>query len=146
MLLDIKFWAALVAALFFWTGLILVGLPVDNLAWPIQNLQRFVLWVLVFPVLEEMTFRGWIQGELANWCVVSGKPWKLVGISQSNLVTSVIFTGLHVMLWWHLWAFLVFFPSLVFGYFKDRYQGVTAPIILHIFYNAGTVWLFAPDN
>jgi len=36
----------------------------------------------------------------------------------------------------------VFFPSLVFGYFKDRTGRLTAPILLHIFYNAGFLWLF----
>jgi membrane protease YdiL (CAAX protease family) len=37
----------------------------------------------------------------------------------------------------------VFFPSLVFGLFKDRTQRLLAPILLHVFYNAGYFWLFA---
>ncbi len=41
-----------------------------------------------------------------------------------------------------LWAALVFFPSLVFGFFKDRTKHLVAPVILHVFYNAGYFWLF----
>ncbi len=37
-------------------------------------------------------------------------------------------------------------PSLVFGYFKDKYHSLTAPILLHVFYNAGFFWLFAPQG
>jgi len=32
-----------------------------------------------------------------------------------------------------------FFPSLVFGYFRDRYDSIWPGAALHIFYNAG--WL-----
>ena len=37
---------------------------------------------------------------------------------------------------------LVFLPSLVFGFFKDRTGRLTAPILLHSFYNAGFLLLF----
>ena len=35
-------------------------------------------------------------------------------------------------------------PSLLFGYFKDRYRSLTIPIILHVFYNAGYFWYEMP--
>ncbi len=37
----------------------------------------------------------------------------------------------------------VFIPSLVFGFFRERYGNLYAPIALHIFYNAGFVLYFA---
>jgi membrane protease YdiL (CAAX protease family) len=35
------------------------------------------------------------------------------------------------------WALAVFFPSLVFGYFRDRCDSVVPAITLHILYNFG---------
>jgi membrane protease YdiL (CAAX protease family) len=42
-----------------------------------------------------------------------------------------------------LWAASVFFPSLVFGYFKDRHQTVVTPFLLHAWYNAGFLVVMA---
>jgi hypothetical protein len=39
-------------------------------------------------------------------------------------------------------AVSVFVPSLIFGYFRDRYHGIVPSILLHVFYNAGFFWLF----
>ena len=36
----------------------------------------------------------------------------------------------------------VVLPGLVFGFFRDRYGNLYAPIALHIFYNSGLIWLF----
>jgi membrane protease YdiL (CAAX protease family) len=63
-------------------------------------------------------------------------------LSVANLLTSVLFTALHFIYHAPAWAALVFLPSLVFGFFKDRTGGLTAPILLHVFYNAGFLWLF----
>jgi len=54
-----------------------------------------------------------------------------------------VFTGLHFIYQPPLWAALVLFPSLVFGFFKDRTRGLAAPIILHSFYNAGFLWVLS---
>jgi membrane protease YdiL (CAAX protease family) len=35
------------------------------------------------------------------------------------------------------WAAAMLFPSLVFGYFRDRYRSVVPAAALHVFYNAG---------
>ena len=67
-------------------------------------------------------------------------------VTHANLITSLVFTGLHFIYHPPLWAASVLLPSLVFGYFKDRYRTLTTPIILHVFYNAGYFWLFAPPG
>ena len=61
---------------------------------------------------------------------------------HANLLTSLLFTALHFINHAPLWAAAVFFPSLVFGFFKDRTGKLAAPIILHVFYNSGYFWLF----
>lgn len=95
--------------------------------------------ILLYPVLEEIVFRGLIQGQL-----ILREPWRqqLWGISGANVLTSVMFSALHFVHQAPLMAALVFFPSLVFGYFRDRYQRLLPSICLHIFYNAGFLSLF----
>jgi len=65
-----------------------------------------------------------------------------VGISMANVVTSLLFASLHLISQPPLWAALVFVPSLVFGWARDRYITVVPSIILHVVYNAGFAWLF----
>jgi hypothetical protein len=93
--------------------------------------------LLVFPVLEEVVFRGLVQ----EW--IAGKLLSRLGIlSAANLLTSLVFVAAHLIYSQWPWALLVFFPSLVFGYLKERHQSLLSPIIMHSFYNAGFVWLF----
>jgi len=94
-------------------------------------------------VLEEVVFRGIVQEMLFR------QPWgrREVGLlSVANLITSILFAGSHFIHHPPLWAILVFFPSLIFGYFKDRYQRLYVPILLHVFYNAGYFLLFKPTG
>jgi len=106
--------------------------------WPLAAPTDYLLPVLFYPVLEEIVFRGLLQ-ELAQEYISR----RMLGpISLANLLTSLAFTGLHFLNHAPLWAALVFFPSLVFGFFKDRYGTLTAPILLHGFYNAGFLLIF----
>lgn len=99
----------------------------------------FLNLVLVYPVLEEILFRGLLQELVRDYISKA----RLGPLTLANLLTSVLFTAAHFFYHPPLWAALVFFPSLVFGFFRDRTAGLAAPIILHVFYNAGFIWLFA---
>jgi len=105
----------------------------------------FVKVTLIWPVAEELIFRGVIQGWLKDTVQGSGFRGSEVGpsalrepatVSRANLITSVLFAAAHLVYHSGLHAGLVFFPSLVFGYFRERYDGVWAPIALHVGYNA----------
>ncbi len=94
---------------------------------------------LVYPVLEEIVFRGGLQPWLrrhpraaANWH----------GVSVANIATSVVFAATHLLRHPPGWATAMFLPSLVFGYFRDRHDSLKGPIALHVFYNMGYFWLF----
>ena len=113
--------------------------PSIQWGWPLLTPLVFLLPVLVYPVLEEIVFRGLIQ-ELVHEYLSKAS---LGPVSVANLLTSFLFTGVHFFYHPPLWAALVFFPSLVFGFFKDRTGGLMGPILLHIFYNAGFLWLFS---
>ena len=113
--------------------------PDLRLTWPLASPVTYLLPVVLYPVLEEIVFRGLIQ-ELVHDYI---SPRFFGPISVANLLTSVLFAGLHLLSQPLLWGMLVFFPSLVFGFFKDRHRSLYAPIMLHVFYNAGFLWLFA---
>ena len=88
-----------------------------------------VLWQ---PLLEEMLFRGLVQGRQ------SAKCWgrrRIAHLSAANCVTTLLFALAHLIHHAPLWAAAVIAPSLVFGYFRDRYGRVFPAILLHAFYN-----------
>jgi uncharacterized protein len=90
-----------------------------------------VLWQ---PIVEELLFRGCLQG------FISIREWgqrSLVGISIANILTSVVFAGAHIATHSLPWALSTLFPSLLFGVLRDRFGSVLPSIALHIVYNAG---------
>jgi membrane protease YdiL (CAAX protease family) len=97
------------------------------------NWAVFLSLVIWQPLIEEVLFRGIIQGQFAKreW----GKhSW--LNISSANLATSVLFVIMHMVNSSPLFALTVFVPSLVFGYLRDYCNSVYPCIILHGAYNA----------
>lgn len=113
-----------------------------NPLWPLQNPLPLILAVLVYPPLEEILFRGWLQQSLQQRLRHS-RNWP---VSPANLITSLFFAAAH--LWRHnlLLAAAVLLPSLIFGYFYERHQGLRSPILLHGWYNLGFVYCFTAGN
>jgi membrane protease YdiL (CAAX protease family) len=131
--------AAVLAGPLCW--LLLYGLqgPDIHWGWPLREPWLFLLPVLFYPVIEEIIFRGLVQELVHDYLSKAA----LGPLTVANLLTSVLFTALHFIYHPPLWALLVFFPSLVFGFFKERSGGLKAPILLHAFYNGGYIWLFS---
>lgn len=113
------------------------------MAWavPVHPMPLAQIWLLGFasvviwhPLWEELLFRGLLQGELIErgWI----RPW-VCGLSGANITVSLLFTVLH--LWSHspIWAVSVFFPSLIFGYLRDRFDSTVPSILMHMWYNGG---------
>ncbi len=117
-------------------------LPISTVvsAWMIISL------CLVYPVVEELLFRGIIQPYLSQHrsrrpAIPSSsvEPWArstVLGISYANILTSILFAMSHMLYQPITAALLVFVPSLIFGHFRDRYQSTIPCIILHAYYNA----------
>jgi len=107
---------------------------VQPLPWERVLSKAFLIAVLWQPIVEELLFRGCLQGVLVR------RVWgrrMVMGISTANLLTSIIFIGAHIPTHPLLWALLMLFPSLVFGILRDRSGSVIPSIALHIFYNTG---------
>ncbi len=136
---DGHFGAAILAALVFWVALLVLTRPAVDLTWPASAPLAFLLPALAYPVLEEIAFRGALQGAL--WKTrLAGIAWG--PISAPNLLTSVVFMAAHFFWQAPYVALSVIVPSLIFGYFRDRYRHILPAVLLHVFYNTGFVLLF----
>lgn len=136
---DFTFLVALIVAPLFWLGLYYSGTEISGPAWLSTNVWLFFQLALLYPVMEELVFRGWLQERL--WKTRLSRL-SIYCISMPNIVTSVVFTGFHFLIHPPVSAVAVIVPSLVFGFFRDRYQSVFPSIILHVFYNTGIFLLF----
>lgn len=89
--------------------------------------------VLYYPLLEEMLFRGLLQGELRQrW---PGTRRHRAGLSVANGLVSVAFIAMHLLNHSPAWALAVGLPSLAFGYYRDRSGSILYPVILHSAWN-----------
>jgi len=93
-------------------------------------LLSLIIWQ---PLVEEVLFRGIIQGQFArrDW---GKRSW--LSISGANVAASVLFAAIHLINSSPLFALSVIAPSLVFGYFRDYCNSVYPSIIIHCTYNA----------
>ena len=102
------------------------------------DLKALFFLIIFYPVIEELAFRGVIQEYIAS----KTKQYpSLLYFSVANIITSLLFVVMHFVHHSPLWAMLVFIPSLIFGYFKEQYGHIGASIILHMFYNACSLFL-----
>lgn len=92
--------------------------------------------ILLYPVVEELLFRGFIQGELLRHKFCSQRHFF---ISRANLMTSFLFALLHLVYQPPLWALAVIVPSLVMGHFRERYHSIVPAVALHIYFNSAFV-------
>ena len=128
---DWQWYVALLLAPMFW-GLYSDAISPVQLNNVFQPFQGFMLAILIYPVVEEMVFRGLVQEYFSGKQVLQKH---FVCLSLANIVTSGLFALSHLASQPVFWALLTFFPSLVFGYFKDRHGRLTPCVVLHSVYN-----------
>ena len=121
----------------FWLAAYFYNLPQFRWDWPGGDPLRIGMLLVISPVLEEIVFRGLLQEWLSKRFAQ-----RLGCLSLANVLTSLAFAALHLFHQSLLWSALIFFPSLVFGFSKERYQTLWAPIVLHAWYNLGFLWIF----
>ena len=99
-----------------------------------RELAAVLAVIVLYPVLEELSFRGLLQGWLLQRLPRWRRPW---GISLPNLLTSLAFGAAHLPTQSVGWAAATLMPSLLFGHLRERHDSVWPPTALHIYYNAG---------
>ena len=137
--LTIQYGAALLAAPLF---VLLYNLLFQQRLFDLQlislDIRSLLFLILLYPLVEELAFRGVIQEFIAS---KTKKLRTFYFLSIANIVTSLLFVAMHFVHHTPLWAMLVFVPSLIFGYFKEQYGHIVASIFLHMFYNACSLFL-----
>lgn len=129
---DVHLAAALLLAPPVWAALGLWGgatlrVPTSALAW-------FSL-VLMQPFLEELVFRGWMQGRWPQrWQPGAQRGWP---VSGANLATTGVFVLAHLVHQPWGWALAVAAPSLVLGHLRERLHSVWPAMLVHMVYNLG---------
>lgn len=96
--------------------------------------------VLVQPAIEELVFRGVLQGQLLR---LTGAR-RLGPLTLANLMVTAGFVATHLLAQPPGWALAVAVPSLVFGHLRERFDSVVPAIAMHAIYNAGfgvAAWL-----
>jgi len=131
---DSWFWAALILGV---ASCWLLTLVVKGSAQPVLPWSRWreLLWLVVlYPVIEEWIFRGLLQ----PWLLISayGRT-RCCGLSMANVMVTLLFAGLHLFTHSVGWALLVIIPSLIYGWFRDRYNSIIPGTLLHCGYNLG---------
>ena len=136
--MQLDFWLACIAAFIFYFAFEYFSmaevLPVKT----VEFGYYFYIALFAYPILEEVVFRGLIQESLQK--LIENYQLKtilILRISTANLLCSLLFAASHLISQPWTWAALIFFPSLLFGYFKDKYQSLKPAIFLHILYNTG---------
>jgi len=112
---------ALLAAVPVWLAL---ALATGRAMHAPSGMAAWLSFVVVQPLLEELVFRGLLQGQLLRL----GAARRLGPVSVANLVTTFAFVAA---------------PSMVFGHLRERFGSVLPATLLHAFYNAGfalTAW------
>jgi uncharacterized protein len=127
------FISCLAIGVVFWIALPFLAI-IQPLPWLHMLSLPFFMAVLWQPIIEELLFRGCLQG----WLLMYGwGPRSLIGISIANILTSLVFAGAHLATHSLPWALSTLFPSLLFGVLRDRFGSILPPLALHIVYNAG---------
>lgn len=94
--------------------------------------SRLTWFIVLYPMAEEWLFRGLIQRGL--YASVTGKRQKW-GLSAANGITTALFVSAHLITLDMNLALLVAAPSLLFGWFRDRYGSILPGFVLHSSYN-----------
>ena len=126
---------AIIGALFVWAVAVSFGIASSSV--PVLHSLDWMLFLtlcIVAPVLEELVFRGLIQGHLRQF------DWgqrAVLGISAANFLTSLLFMLLHGLTRDGYSALLVFLPSIYLGLVRDRTRSIAMCILIHVLWNLG---------
>ncbi len=87
------------------------------------------LLLVAFP--EEFFYRGYLQRRLDE--TIGERRWRLgpVFLTRSILIVSAAFALGHLVIGYHPARLAVFFPALLFGFLRDRTDGIVAPVVYH---------------
>jgi membrane protease YdiL (CAAX protease family) len=116
---------------------LLLGLMAGSGMYVPVNWFAWVSFVLIQPLIEELVFRGVLQGLALRLTTHHGQPRRLGPLTLANLLVTVGFVALHLQAQPLIWALAVTVPSLMLGHLRDRLASVWPAVLVHATYNAG---------
>lgn len=138
---DTHLATALALALPVW---VLLGLTMGQAMYLPATVWAWASLALVQPLLEELVFRGILQGQALRLTVRRGALIRLGPVTLANVLVTLAFVALHLRSQPLYWALAVAGPSLVSGHVRERFDSVWPAVLLHAVYNGGfgvTAWL-----
>ncbi|GBD03061.1 hypothetical protein HRbin19_00334 [bacterium HR19] len=96
----------------------------------VKELKWLIIFFLGVAVPEELFFRGFIQGRLNRFF---GRKFEMFGVKfgYGLLIQSVLFMIVHLPQSLVPIRFLVFFPAVLFGILREKYNSIFPSAILH---------------
>lgn len=97
---------------------------------PFWLLETFLVNFVGIALPEEVFYRGYLQGRLGP---LFRRRFRLLGVEVGGhlFVASVLFAISHLVTVHHPFRLAVFFPGLLFGWLREKTQGILAPAFLH---------------
>jgi membrane protease YdiL (CAAX protease family) len=129
---------AVLLAVPVWAALGLVAGPLLHVP---SGWTAWVSFVLIYPVVEELLFRGVLQGEALRLTTRSGRTLRVGPVTWANVLVTLVFVAVHLPAQPSIWALAVTVPSLVFGHLRERFASVWPAVLVHVVYNAGFGWV-----
>lgn len=100
----------------------------------ISDIKIFFIMLFGVALPEEIFFRGLVQGRFNRYF---GKKMKFFGveIGLGLFLANVLFTLVHIAYSTEIIRFLVFFPGLIFGFLREKYESIFPSVVLHTWSN-----------
>ena len=138
--------SALMGAFLFLGALSVYEGAVPDLGWWLEEPLLGLTLVVIAPILEEWTFRGWLFDTLRAY--FDRRDWLTVAqfsvISLHNFATSGLFVGLHIVMRDLQTGLLVLIPSLALGLLRDRGASLVSLMSIHGLWNLGWFSIYSP--
>lgn len=100
----------------------------------INTIKWFFVFLLGVAIPEEIFFRGFIQGRMN---LFFGKSFTLLGtrFGWGLILSSILFMLIHLPQDISIMRFLTFFPGLLFGFIREKYNSIFPAAIFHAMSN-----------
>ncbi len=102
--------------------------------------MTFTFNVLVVAFPEEFFFRGYLLKRFQQY-FQDQKTFLGAQIGKGFFLTAFVFAFSHSLITLRWWHFSIFFPALVFGWLREKTDGLIAPILFHALSNVFASWV-----
>lgn len=111
-----------------WQHMVVGGRFNPDWTWP--GLHFLSAQFLGAAIPEEVFYRGWLQSQF-NGAWPTSRTIMGARIGKGLVFTSFLFALGHVIIEYSPVRVAVFFPSLIFGWLREKTDGLVAPILFH---------------